>query len=112
MRYSQSEKMEIIRLVEQSSLSVKKTLSELDVNRSTFYNWYGRYLEYGYDGLADKKPTPRKFWNKIPENIKEQVVEIALDQPEKSPRELAWYITDTQGYCYFRIQCLPYSKEF
>lgn len=98
MRYSQSEKMEIIRLVEQSSLSVKKTLRELDVNRSTFYNWYGRYLEYGYDGLADKKPTPRKFWNKIPENIKEQVVDIALDQPDKSPRELAWHITDTQGY--------------
>ena len=66
MRYSQAEKMEVIRLVEKSSLSVKKTLAELDINRSTFYGWYGRYLEDGYDGLADKKPTPRKFWNKIP----------------------------------------------
>jgi len=26
------------------------------------------------------------------------VVEIALEHPEKSPRELAWYITDKQGY--------------
>tara|TARA_Y100000031_G_scaffold119220_1_gene132809 strand:+ start:802 stop:1569 length:768 start_codon:yes stop_codon:yes gene_type:complete len=26
------------------------------------------------------------------------VVEIALEHPEKSPRELAWYITDNQGY--------------
>jgi putative transposase len=25
-------------------------------------------------------------------------VETALDHPEKFPRELAWYITDTQGY--------------
>jgi putative transposase len=25
-------------------------------------------------------------------------VETALDQPEKSPRELAWYITDNRGY--------------
>jgi transposase InsO family protein len=93
-----SEKMEIIRLVEQSSLSVKKTLKELGVNRSTFYNWYRRYLEYGYDGLADKKPGPRKFWNKIPEHVREQIVDIALDQPDKSPRELAWSITDNEGY--------------
>jgi len=36
MRYSQSEKMAIIRVVENSSLGVKRTLSELDINRSTF----------------------------------------------------------------------------
>jgi putative transposase len=98
MRYSQPEKMEIIRLVERSSLSVKRTLEELDINRSTFYQWYQRYLENGYDGLADRKPTPRKFWNKIPENVKEQIVDIALEYPEKSPRELAWFITDNEGY--------------
>jgi len=90
--------METIRLVEASSMSVKKSLQELDISRSTFYNWYGRYQKYGYDGLADRKPTPRKFWNKIPENIKEQVVDIALEHSGKSPRELAWHITDTQGY--------------
>jgi len=54
MRVSQSEKMEIIRTVEQSELSVRRTLEELGVNRSTFYNWYLRYIEDGYDGLADQ----------------------------------------------------------
>jgi len=98
MRYSQSEKMEIIRLVEKSNLSVKKTLKELKVNKSTFYNWYGRYLESGYDGLADRKPSPGKFWNRIPEYVKEHVVHSALELPDKSPRELAWHMTDTQGY--------------
>jgi putative transposase len=98
MRTSHSEKMEIIHLVEKSELSVKKTLEELDINRSTFYNWYNRYLEHGYDGLADLKPTPRKFWNKIPEDVKEHIVEVALEYPEKSPRELAWFITDNDGY--------------
>jgi putative transposase len=98
MRYSQSEKMEIIRVVEQSALPVKRTLAEMDINKSTFYQWYQRYLEYGYDGLADKKPTPGKFWNKIPENVKAQVVDIALEYPEKSSRELAWFITDNEGY--------------
>jgi len=45
MRYTQSEKAEIIRTVEGSDLSVKRTLEELDVPRSTFYNWYSRYLD-------------------------------------------------------------------
>ena len=98
MRYSQSEKMEIIRLVEASELAAKKTLWELGIHRSTFYQWYRRYLENGFDGLANRKPNARKFWNKIPEEVKQQVVDYALKRPEKSPRELAWSITDQQGY--------------
>lgn len=98
MRHSQAEKMEVIRLVEESGLSVRRTLEEFGVPRSTFYSWYQRYCEDGYDGLADCKPSPRKFWNKIPETVKEQVVSIALERPEQSPRELAWHITDAYSY--------------
>jgi len=98
MRYSQAEKMEVIRLVEESALPVSKTLRELGINRSTFYAWYRRYAEDGYDGLADRKPRPRKFWNRIPAPVKDQVVDIALEHPDKSPRELAWHITDSYGY--------------
>lgn len=47
MRFSQSEKMEIIRLVEGSALPVAQTLRELDVPRSSFYRWYRRYNEEG-----------------------------------------------------------------
>ncbi len=50
MRYSQSEKMEVIRLVEGSPVSIKQTLAELNINRSTFYDWYRRYQEAGYEG--------------------------------------------------------------
>ena len=98
MRYSQSEKMEIIRTVEESDLSVRRTLEELDVSRSTFYRWYQCYQDNGYDGLTNNSSSPKKFWNRIPDHIKEQVVDIALDETDKSPRELAWHITDTQGY--------------
>jgi putative transposase len=97
-RYSQAEKMEIIRLVETSELTVKPTLAELDVPRSTFYDWYRRYAEHGYDGLADQHPQRQQFWNRIPDRVREQVVEIALEKTELSPRQLAWHITDTEGY--------------
>ena len=50
------------------------------------------------DGLADRSSQPRQFWNRIPEAVREQVVQIALEHPELSPRELAWHITDTQDY--------------
>lgn len=54
MRYSQSEKMEIIRLVEDSPVSIKQTLAELNINRSTFYKWYKRYQEGGYEALVNR----------------------------------------------------------
>jgi len=85
-------------LVEQSPLSVKQTLIELDINRSTFYKWYRRYQEGGYEALANRFLPPKQFWNEIPPWERQRVVEIALEHPEKSPRELAWYITDNQGY--------------
>ena len=62
MRYSPSEKLEMIRIVEDSDLSVRKTLKELGIHRSTFYNWYRRYLEDGVEGLSSKKPKARSFW--------------------------------------------------
>lgn len=81
MRRSQAERMEIIHLVEHSDLPISKTLEELDVPRSTFYRWYQKYQEDGCEGLADRKSSPRQFWNRIPDTIREQVVKLALDQP-------------------------------
>jgi putative transposase len=37
-------------------------------------------------------------WNRVPDDIREQVVDMALDEPELSPRELAVRFTDTQSY--------------
>ena len=98
MRYSQAEKMEIIRLVESSDRSAKQTLAELDVPRSSFYRWYQRYQAQGYDGLAEQKPGPRQFWNRIPQAMRQHVVEVALARPDQSPRQVAWHITDTEQY--------------
>jgi transposase InsO family protein len=98
MRYSQAEKLEIIRLVEQSELSARRTLAELDIARSTFYRWYQAYLEHGYAGLAAKEPQQRRFWNRVPDHERERVVEVALEKPELSPRQLACHITDNEGW--------------
>ncbi len=56
MRYPASEKLEIIRLVENSHLSARRTLQKRGIPRSTFTRWYDRFLAGGVDGLEDRKP--------------------------------------------------------
>ena len=94
MRFSQQEKYEIIQLVDGSDLSANRTLKELGIHKRTFYNWYGRYLEGGYDGLAPKAKGRHQTWNKIPLLQRRQVVEEALEHEELSSRELAFHIID------------------
>lgn len=98
MRRSTSEKMEVIRLVEDSEYSVKRTLKELGIKRSTFYEWYKRYKENGVEGLKYKHKEQKVFWNKIPLKERQKVVEIALEKEDLSSRELAYHITDNEGW--------------
>ena len=97
MRYTASEKMEIIRLVEQSNLSVRQTLNRLDIGKSTFYNWLKRLESGGIDALEDNKPSPGVPWNKLPADEQTAIIELALEKPELSPRELAVTYTDEQA---------------
>jgi hypothetical protein len=78
MRYSASEKAEIIRLVGQSALPVKRTLEKLSIPGAT--------------------PRPDRVWNRIPDDSRERIVQLALDEPTLSPRELAVRFTDTESY--------------
>lgn len=98
MRYAASEKLEIIRTVEQSSLGASRTLRQIGIPRSTFYNWYDRYVTEGLDGLEDRKPSPGPVWNKVPEAVAEQLVTLALAEPDLSSRELAVRFTEQNRY--------------
>lgn len=98
MRLTAAEKREVIRLVEGSELSVRQTLQELGVNRATFYAWYRRYRADGEAGLSPKPLAARRYWNRIPPPIRQRVVDAALADPERSPRELAWQLTDRTGH--------------
>src|SRR5271169_6479275 len=98
MRYSASEKTEIIQLVEQSHLPAKRTLDKLGIPRATFYRWYDRYRVGGPEALSDHRSRPDRVWNRIPEDIRRQIVDLALETPELSPRELAVRFTDERKY--------------
>jgi putative transposase len=97
MRYPASEKLEIIRLVEQSHLPVRRTLASLGIARTTFYRWYDHYRAFGEAGLVDRTSGPGRVWNRIPDAVRQQILELALDEPDLSSRELAVTFTDTKG---------------
>ena len=98
MRYPASEKLEIIRLVEQSHLPVGRTLEKLGISRATFYRWYDRYQAGGPEALGDRSPQPDRVWNRIPDDVRERIRTLALEESALSPRELAVRFTDTKSY--------------
>ena len=94
MRYPASEKLEIIRIVEQSHLPARRTLEQLGIPRRTFYRWY----DGGPEALADRPSAPSRVWNRIGEDIQQQIIDMALETTDLSPRELAVRFTDEKRY--------------
>src|SRR3546814_11736664 len=86
MRYPATEKMEIIRLVEQSHLPAKRTLDQLGIPRRTFYRWYDRYRDGGPEGLTDRPSAPSRVWNRVPSESQDQIIELALEQRSEERR--------------------------
>jgi len=66
-----------------------------DQCESRFYRWYRAYERDGPDGLHNHSRASRQHWNRIPDSVRELVVDVALEQPELTPRELAWHLTDS-----------------
>jgi transposase len=96
MRLTVSEKQEIIHLVVRSEIGVNRTLKEIGLGKSTFYNWYHAYSKNRVQGLLPNKRASNKQWNSIPQQHRRLVVDLALDNPELSSRELAYKMTDEQ----------------
>ena len=94
----QSRLRQIIRLVEASHLPARRTLDKLGIPRATFYRWYDRYRDSGPEALGDRRSRPDRVWNRLPEAIRDEIIDLALALPELSPRELAVRFTDEKKY--------------
>src|SRR5207237_9537253 len=92
------EKFEIIRLVEESALPVRRTLEKIGIPRATFYRWYDLYQAGGPEALDDRHPKPARGLNRIPDDVRERIIRLALDESTCAPREVAVRFTDTEGY--------------
>ena len=48
--------------------------------------------------MEDRSSRPSRVWNRIPDPVRGQIVDLALNEPDLSPRELAVRFTDTEKY--------------
>jgi len=58
-----------------------ESLIEVCVARPTVYRWYDRCLTGGPEALADKPSKPERVWNRIPDDVRAQILDLALDAP-------------------------------
>jgi len=77
-------------------LPVRRTLDKIGIPKTTFYAWLDRYATGGFDALEDHRPRPKRVWNRIPDDVRERIVQLALDEPDRSPREIAVAFTDRE----------------
>ena len=95
---SAEKKREMIELVRRSPQPKRATIAELGMARSTFYRWQRRYRDQGEAGLLDRKPEAGAVWNRLRPEEQAVVLESALQQPDLSPRELAFHVTDHAAF--------------
>jgi len=95
---STGRKREVIELVRRSPVSKRVTLAELGMASSTYYRWQRRLRTEGEAGLVDRKPEPQSVWNRLRPAERDAIVREALRQPDRSPRELACWLTDHAGF--------------
>ena len=79
-------------------MPVRRTLEKIGIPHATFYRWYDLYQTSGPEALDDRCPRPDRVWNRIPDDVRERIVQLALDEPALSPRQLAVRFTDTESY--------------
>jgi transposase InsO family protein len=91
-------KLEVLRVVESSGLSIRGALEQLGIPASTYYRWRRRFRNDGTRGLVDQSPFRGRRWNQILPQEWEKVMEISLLYPEWSSREVSCHITDSCGF--------------
>src|SRR3954462_3628021 len=76
---------EIIQLVEESALPVRRTLEKIGIPRATFYRWYDLYQAGGSEALDDRHPSQIVSGT---DDVRARIIKLALDESALSPREL------------------------
>lgn len=120
---SRNEKMDVVRQVESSGLVISQALKKLDVAKSTYYRWKHKLRTMGAVGLNDIKPKRAKNWNQLLPCQDDIILEAAYANPEWKSRQIAFYITDKDGFSvsassvYRRLKrlgliCEPTAKTF
>ncbi len=65
-------------------MPARRTLKKLGIPRATFYRWYDRFLISGPEALDDRRPRPKRVWNRMPEEVRERIIDLACENAPNS----------------------------
>jgi len=108
---SRQMKMEILRLIEGSSLKKSEALLRIDLPESTYYRWKRKFKRSGLKGIEDKTSYSGTVWNKLLPQEEEKIFEIARCYSEWSSREISCHITDNCGFWVSESTVYRYLKK-
>jgi transposase InsO family protein len=80
------ERRETLRVIDGSGLPVTGAARAAGISRSTYYRWRNG----GW-----RRSGRRSSWNALSEEERAHILEVSDSHPEWSPREIAWWITDS-----------------
>jgi len=92
-----ADRIDLVRKLDLLEGGRAKMLLDLGIPRSTFYHWRSEY-DQKKEAAFVRVRSVRKIWNKLESTETEQVLDIALKNPELSPRLLAVKITDEESF--------------
>ena len=92
-----ADRIDLVRKLDLLEGGRSKMLQDLGIPRSTFYHWRSEY-DRKKEAAFVRERSVRRIWNKLESNETEQVLDIALKNPELSPRLLAVKITDEESF--------------
>jgi len=104
------EKLELLRAVVASGFKITDACMRLDVPKSTYYRWRGKFRRLDKIGLQDVQSKSFNQWNKLLPHEKNLIYEVALKNPQWSSREISFFITDTQKFSVSETTVYRYLK--
>ena len=90
--------MDLVRKLDLEERKRSGILKTLEIPRSTYYKWRKDYDRGGVEALYKSKPAAHRVWNRLNEEERRRVIDIAKCHPELSPRLLAVKITDEEDF--------------
>jgi transposase len=89
---SRDKKMDVIRRIESSGLSISQALKKQDMPRSTYYRWKHKLRTLGLQGLKDNKPHRARTWNQLLPQAAHNEVQNIMRIKNVSPYTTSTYI--------------------
>lgn len=92
------EKLTILRFAEMSGLSKAAVCKRFEIPSSTYYRWQSRFRCAGRVGIENLLCRKGPNWNQLLDSERDTILELAMENPELSSRELSFELTDNNGF--------------